>query len=122
MAEPMAVAETTVRGFKKAIQDFVAPEIRDLKGEVGKINIRIDALNTTINTRIDGMENKLSTRIDGPEKLMDTQYKAIRDQQDTQFKAILAAIGESKAISELESFKLNLSQRVSALEAARTGT
>jgi len=28
------VSESTIRGIKKAIQDFVAPGIRDIKGEV----------------------------------------------------------------------------------------
>jgi len=99
MADPVAVTETTIRGVKKAIQDFVAPEIRDLKGDIAKI----------------------STRLDGIEKLMETQYKALSDKQDAQFNALMAAIGESRAKSELEAFKMvsALSERVAVLEAAR---
>jgi len=124
MAEPVAVTETTIRGFKKAIQDFVAPEIRDLKGEVGKINIRMDGLNTTINTRIDGLESKLNTRIDGLEnrfdsleKLVATQYTGFREQLDSQNRSVLAALGEIKAlIGESQALiKLDTLQKVSAL-------
>jgi len=97
MSEP--VTESALRGVKKAIQDFVAPEIRDLKGEISKLN----------------------TRIGGLEKLSDTQFRAIRDQQEAHFRALMAAIGESKATMELNAFKMvsALTERVAVLEATR---
>ena len=103
MANPAAISESTVRGIKQVIQDFVAPEIRDLKGEIGKIN----------------------TRIDGLEKLMDTRFIAMREQMDAQSRILLAALGEIKALigesraqSERDTYRLigELSERVKALE------
>ena len=110
MADPVAVTETTIRGVKKAIQDFVAPEIRDLKGNIAEINTRLGGIEKLIETQYKALSDK-----------METQYKAFSDKQDAQFNALMAAIGESRAKSELEAFKMvsALSERVAVLEAAR---
>jgi DNA-binding TFAR19-related protein (PDSD5 family) len=85
------MSENVVETLQKLIQDVVAPDVRELK-------VRMTAL----------------------EKQTETQYNALRDQQDANFKAIMAAIGESRAKSDLETYKLiaALSERVTALETA----
>ena len=78
--------------LQHAIQDVIAPDVRELKVRVSSI-----------------------------EKQMETQYNSLRDQQDANFKALMAAISESKAKSDLDTFRLiaALTERVAVLESSR---
>jgi phosphate uptake regulator len=86
------MTENVLQSLQHAIQDVIAPDVRELK-----------------------------VRVTGLEKQSETQYNSLRDQQDANFKALMSAIGESKAKHDLDTFKLYsaLSERVAALEAAR---
>jgi hypothetical protein len=44
---------------KKALQDFLAPELKEMKGEMKVINIRLEAMDKTINQRFDDLLEKL---------------------------------------------------------------
>jgi uncharacterized protein YecT (DUF1311 family) len=121
MAQTAVMAESTVRGIKKVIQDFVAPEIRDLKGDIAQINTRIDGLEKLMDTQYKALNDKMNAQSKALNDKMDTQFKAIDDKLNGQFKAIMSAIGESKAKGELETFRMisALSERVAVLESAR---
>lgn len=84
--------DNALQTLQHAIQDVIAPDVRELKVRVASI-----------------------------EKQMETQYNSLRDQQEANFKALLAAIGESKAKSDLDTYRLiaALTERVAALESAR---
>jgi len=86
------MSDTVLQTLQHVIQDVIAPDVRELKVRVSSI-----------------------------ERQMETQYNSLRDQQDANFKALMAAIGESKARSELDAYKLiaALTERVVALESAR---
>jgi hypothetical protein len=86
------VTENVLQSLQHAIQDVIAPDMRELK-----------------------------ICVSGLEKQSETQYNSLRDQQDAKFKALTSAIGESKAKHDLDTFKLisALSERVAVLEAAR---
>ena len=86
------MSDNVLQALQHVIQDVIAPDVRELKVRVSSI-----------------------------EKQMETQYNSLRDQQDANFKALMAAIGESKARSELDAYKLiaALTERVVALESAR---
>ena len=88
----MSEAENIAQTIRKVIQDLVAPEVRELKAEVR------------------GLRDEVKVRFD-----------SLEARSDAQFKAIMAAIGQSKAESELSTFKAisALSERVAALEAIR---
>jgi hypothetical protein len=64
---------------------------------------------------------ELKVRAASIEKQMETQYNSLRDQQDANFKAVMAAIGESKAKNDHDTYKLisALTERVVVLESAR---
>ena len=87
------MAEDILETLLHAIQDVIAPDVRELK-------VRVASL----------------------EKQMDAQFKAFSEKTDAQFRAIMAAIGESKAQSELTTMRLlsSLSERVAVLESHRT--
>ena len=86
------MTENALQTLQHAIQDVIAPDVRELKVRVASI-----------------------------EKQMETHYNSLRDQMDTNFRALLSAIGESKAKNELDTYKLisALTERVVALESAR---
>jgi capsule polysaccharide export protein KpsE/RkpR len=86
------MSDNVLQTLQHVIQDVIAPDVRELKVRVSSI-----------------------------ERQMETQYNSLRDQQDANFKALMAAIGESKARSELDAYKLiaALTERVVALESAR---
>jgi phosphate uptake regulator len=60
------MSDNVLQTLQHAIQDVIAPDVRELKVRVSSI-----------------------------EKQMETQYHSLRDQIDASFKALMAAIGES---------------------------
>ena len=88
----MSESENILQTIKTTVQDFVAPDVRELK------------------LRMTSLEDQVKV-----------QFEALRVQSDAQCKALMAAISQSKAESELSAFKQlsSLSERVAALEAHR---
>ncbi|HXE09312.1 MAG TPA: hypothetical protein VN612_15520 [Acidobacteriaceae bacterium] len=82
---------------------MIAPDVRELK------------------VRVSSIERQMETQYTSLRAEMQTQHEASRNQQDANFKALMAAISESKAKSELDTFRLiaALTERVAALESAR---
>jgi capsule polysaccharide export protein KpsE/RkpR len=86
------MSDNLLQTLQHLIQDVIAPDVRELK-------VRVASL----------------------EKQMDVRFNALDQKNDAQFKAVMAAIGESKAQSELTNMKViaALSERVAVLEAQR---
>jgi hypothetical protein len=97
------MADNVLQTLQHVIQDVIAPDVRELK------------------VRLAALEKQSETQFNSLEKKGDTQYNSLRDQQEANFKALMAAIGESKAKQDLDTYKLivALTARVAALEAAR---
>lgn len=98
--------------LQHAIHDVIAPDVRELKVRVASLEKRMDVRFEAVDETFAAMNEK-----------MDTQFKAMNEKTDAQFKAIMAAIGESKAQSELATMRLlsSLSERVAVLESYRAG-
>jgi hypothetical protein len=92
--------ENIAQTIQKAIQDLVAPDVRELK-------VLVAALQKQIDQRFEAQSNEMNQR-----------FAAQSNQSDAQFKALMAAFGEFKAQSELASVRIiaNLSERVAVLE------
>ena len=88
----MGETENILQTIKKTVQDIVAPDIRELK-----------------------------VRASSFEDYVKFQFETMQRQSDAQFKALMAAISQSKAESELSTYKqiAAWSERVTALEAHR---
>lgn len=144
MSEP--AAGDLFQTVRTAIQDLVAPELREIK-------VRLDALEKlqetqcrslqsqnqslyeiqetqyqSLQSRYQTLRQHQESQYRSPQfqyqslrEHQDSQYKAVRDQQDAHFQALMAAIHEFKAKSELDTLKMitALSERVAVLEAAR---
>ncbi len=100
--------ENIAQTIQKAIQDLVAPDLREVK-------VVVAALQKQIDQRFEHIEQ----RFDAQAKEMDHRFAAQSKQSDSQFKALMAAFGEFKAQSELASVRViaSLSERVAVLEA-----
>ncbi len=57
--------------IKKGIQDFLAPDIKEIKGELKAINVRLDALEKNTSTRFQAIEDKLALRFNGIDQRFD---------------------------------------------------
>lgn len=95
----MMTEENILQTIRSAIQDFVAPELREIR-------VRLDSLEKRIDARFEGFDDKMDS---------------LGKQQEMQFRALMSAIHESKAESELSTLKLisQLSERVAVLESKR---
>jgi len=97
------MTDNVLETLQHAIQDVIAPDVRELK-------VRLGSLEKQMDVRFGAMNEK-----------MDAQFRALNEKMDAQFKAVMAAIGESKAQSELTIFRLlsSLSERVAVLKSHR---
>lgn len=94
------MSENTVQTVQKAIQDILAPDVRELKTSVADLQKQIDQ------------------RFDAQDKRMDVQFKALTQKTEAQFNVIMAAFGEFKAQSELANLRTSsaLSERIAVVE------
>ncbi|GGG97302.1 hypothetical protein [Silvibacterium dinghuense] len=97
------MTDNVLQTLQHAIQDVIAPDVRELK------------------VRVSSIEKQMETQYNALQKQIETTSNSLRDQQEANFQALMAAIGESKAKSDLETYKLiaALTERVAALEASR---
>jgi hypothetical protein len=105
------MADNILETLQHAIQDVIAPDVRELKVRVASLEKQIASLERQMDAQFKAFSEKT-----------DAQFKALSEKTDAQFRAIMAAIGESKAQSELATMRLlsSLSERVAVLESHRT--
>jgi hypothetical protein len=112
------MADNILETLQHAIQDVTAPDVRELKVRVASLEKQIASLER----QTDAQFKAFSEKTDAQFKSMDAQFKALSGKTDAQFRAIMAAIGESKAQSELTTMRLlsSDSERMTVLESHRT--
>jgi capsule polysaccharide export protein KpsE/RkpR len=93
------MSENVLKTLQQLVQDVIAPDVRELKVRVVALEKQMDANHQALSEKIDSQTAQMKS----------------------QFQAIMAAISESKAQSELTSYKLisSLAERVAVLEARR---
>ena len=93
------MSENLLQTLQQLVQDVIAPDVRELK------------------VRVSSLEKQMDVRFDA----VDGRFNALEQKMDAQFDALLAAIGESKAQSELTTMRLiaPLAERIAVLEAQR---
>lgn len=110
------MSENLLQTLQQLVQDVIAPDVRELKARVSSLEKQMDVRFDAVDVRFDAVD----TRFNALEQKTETRFSALEQKMDAQFKAILAAIGESKAQSELITTRLlaPLSERA-VLEALR---
>ena len=86
------------------IQDVIAPDVRDLKVRVSSLEKQMDVRFDPLEQRFDAYDEKTDARfeaVDSKFDRVDSLFNALEQKMDAHFVALMAAIGESKAQSEL---------------------
>jgi exonuclease VII large subunit len=122
--------ENIAQTIQKAIQDLVAPDVRELKILVAalqkqidqrfeRVDQRFDALNEQIDQRFEAVNKQMDQRFDAQSREIDKRFDAQSKHSDAQFEALMVAIGEFKAQRELAAVRVisARSERVAVLEA-----
>ncbi len=137
------MADNVLETVQRLIQDVIAPDVRELKvrlsaleksfderfSSLGRsVDERFSSLGRSVDERFASLEREndahfkaIDERFTSLEKSMGERFSSLERQSEAQFKALLAAIGESRAQSELASTRglAALTERVAALEARR---
>ena|ERR1700761_9068957 len=107
------MSENLLQTLQSLVQDVIAPDVRELKVRLASLEKQIDVRFGAVDDKLEGVNGKFET--------VNDKFAAMNDKMDVQFRAIMAAIGESKAQSELNTMRLisALSERVAVLESQR---
>ncbi len=125
------MTDNVLQTLQQLIQDVIAPDVRELKVRVSSLekqmDVRFDSVEVrfaALEHRFDAYDEKTDARfgaVDSKFDRVDSRFNALEQKMDAHFVALMAAIGESKAQSELTTMRLlaPLSERVAVLEAQR---
>ncbi len=53
-----------VQSVRQLLQDFIAPELRELKSDVKQVDAKIDSVSDGLNTKIDSVSDGLNIKTD----------------------------------------------------------
>jgi DNA-binding TFAR19-related protein (PDSD5 family) len=106
------MSENLLQTLQQLVQDVIAPDVRELK-------VRVSSLEKQMDDRFNSLEQKMDVQFHSLDQKMDAQFNSLEQKMDAQFRVLVAAIGESKAQSELTTIRMvaALSERVAVLEA-----
>jgi hypothetical protein len=92
-----------VQSVRQLLQDFIAPELRELKSDLKQLDAKIDQESKSLRTR------------------MDSDFKRMEDKMDSGFAQMRTLLENAYLRSELEATRdiSNLRERVTRLEAER---
>ena len=83
---------------KKGIQDFLAPDIKEIKGELKAINVRLDAMEKNTDTRFNAMGKNTDTRFQAIEEKLTSRFNGI----DQRFDDLIERLELDRRIEKLE--------------------
>ncbi|WP_419804771.1 hypothetical protein [Terriglobus sp.] len=101
----MSNGENIIQSVKTAIQDVVAPDVRELKVKTDALKDQIVAVDRRLSEQIASLDKRLSEQMTTLERHMSEKFEASAARSDAQFHALLAAIAQSKAENELMVYK-----------------
>jgi hypothetical protein len=102
------MATDIIGGVRQVIADFVAPDLREIKGKFEALDARIDAVEKTLNARIDAVEKGLNARFDGLEQTL----KASDHANMVRFDAVNQKLDVLLKFQTLETRLGNIEQRL----------
>ena len=115
--------------IKKAFQDIVAPEIHELRGELRRLDQKIDGVNATLAAKIDGVDARVTSLRTEMISMKGELLAEIR-RLDTRIDSVDARIGGMEARSDRVDARIDgldrhlqtaidIRERLAALEARR---
>jgi hypothetical protein len=125
-----------VQSVRQLLQDFVAPELRELKSDLKQVDAKIDSLSNGLNAKIDSVSISLNAKIDSEsgslrakidsetKRLEDkivSEVGRLEDKVDSGFAQMRTLLENAYLRSELEATRdiSNLRERVTRLEVER---
>ena len=103
-----------VQSVRQLLQDFIAPELRELKSDVKQVDAKIDSISNGLNTKIDSETKRLEDKIV-------SEVGRLEDKVDSGFAQMRTLLENAYLRSELEATRdiSNLRERVTRLEVER---
>ena len=94
---------------KKAFQDIIAPEIHELRGEIRRLDQKIDDVDARLNiklgaldNKIDNMDQRLTIKIDGFRSEMVSEMRRLDSRIDGLDREVRTAIDIRERLAALE--------------------
>jgi hypothetical protein len=103
-----------VQSVRQLLQDFIAPELRELKSDVKQVDSKIDSESTNLKAKIDSETKRLEDKIV-------SEVGRLEDKVDSGFAQMRTLLENAYLRSELEATRdiSNLRERVTRLEVER---
>jgi hypothetical protein len=121
-----------VQSVRQLLQDFIAPELRELKSDVKQVDTKIDLESESLSAKIDLESESIKAKIDSEtsqlrtdlkrlEDKMNSDSKRLEDKVDSGFAQMRTLLENAYLRSELEATRdiSNLRERVTRLEVER---
>ncbi len=103
-----------VQSVRQLLQDFIAPELRELKSDVKQVDSKIDSESTNLKAKIDSETKRLEDKIV-------SEVGRLEDKVDSGFAQMRTLLENAYLRSELEATRdiSNLRERVTRLKVER---
>jgi hypothetical protein len=103
-----------VQSVRQLLQDFIAPELRELKSDVKQVDSKIDSESANLKAKIDSETKRLEDKIV-------SEVGRLEDKVDSGFAQMRTLLENAYLRSELEATRdiSNLRERVTRLEVER---
>jgi hypothetical protein len=72
-----------VQSVRQLLQDFIAPELRELKSDVKQVDSKIDLMTESLEGKIDSRTSKLEAKIDSETSQIRADFKRLEDKMDS---------------------------------------
>ena len=114
-----------VQSVRQLLQDFIAPELRELKSDVKQVDDKIDAESSKLKAKIDSetkrLEDKIVSEVGRLEDKVVSEVGRLEDKVDSGFAQMRTLLENAYLRSELEATRdiSNLRERVTRLEVER---
>ena len=114
-----------VQSVRQLLQDFIAPELRELKSDVKQVDSKIDSESLSLTAKIDSESTSLKAKIDSETKRLEdkivSEVGRLEDKMDSGFAQMRTLLENAYLRSELEATRdiSNLRERVTRLEVER---
>jgi SMC interacting uncharacterized protein involved in chromosome segregation len=99
---------------KQALQDIVAPELFAIKGEIRRLDERIDALDEKLGAQMKSLDEKLGGQMKSLDEKINTKVDSLRNELLAEIKRVDASI---ESLQREVRVSLEIRERLSALEA-----
>jgi hypothetical protein len=110
-----------VQSVRQLLQDFIAPELREIKSDVKRLDSKIESDTSRLEEKITSETKRLENKIDSESRQMGADMKRLESKVDSGFAHLGSMIENANLRAELEATRdiANLRERVTRLEVER---